>query len=147
LWRLGDGGDLKVQSADPHPWFSYQHDAGFEPAGSDTLLLLDNGQRRKKKDTQANTRGQLWRIDEKARSATLVMNADLGVYSPWVGSAQRLSNGNFHFVTGAIIRDTSFAARATEITPDGKIIYAIDMSGAVLYRSNRIADLYTPPDR
>jgi Arylsulfotransferase (ASST) len=59
LWRLGEGGDMKLQSSEKFPWFSYQHDAGFEPPGSDTLLLLDNGQRHKKRDAEAHTRGQL----------------------------------------------------------------------------------------
>jgi hypothetical protein len=147
LWRLGDGGDLKLQSSEKFPWFSYQHDAGFEPPGSDTLLLLDNGQRHKKKDPEAHTRGQLWKIDENARTATLLMNTDLGVYSPWVGSAQRLSNGNYHFTTGAVIEDISFAPRSLEVTPEGKVIYALEGIGALIYRTNRVADLYTPPTR
>ena len=53
LWRLGDEGDFKAESSDPKPWFSYQHDAAFEPPGSNTLVLLDNGQRRKEKEKDA----------------------------------------------------------------------------------------------
>ncbi|HVP00267.1 MAG TPA: aryl-sulfate sulfotransferase [Bryobacteraceae bacterium] len=147
VWRLGEGGDLKLISSEKFPWFSYEHDAGFEPPGSDVLLLLDNGPRHKKKDPEAHTRGQYWKIDEKARTATLVMNADLGVYSPFVGSAQRLSNGNFHFNTGAVMKDASFGARSIEITPEGKIVYSLETTGALVYRSNRIPDLYTPPVR
>ncbi|MEO8129319.1 MAG: aryl-sulfate sulfotransferase [Bryobacteraceae bacterium] len=147
LWKLGEGGDLKLESTEKFPWFSYQHDAGFEPPGSNTLLLLDNGQRHKKKDPEAHTRGQWWKIDEKARTATLVMSADLGVYSPFVGSAQRLSNGNFHFTTGALLEDVSFAGRSMEVTPEGKVIYALETNGALIYRSNRVVDLYTPPVR
>ena len=30
LWRLGQDGDFKIVSDDPHPWFSHQHDANFE---------------------------------------------------------------------------------------------------------------------
>lgn len=37
LWRLGNGGDFKVEAKDPNPWFSYAHDIGFEPAGSNML--------------------------------------------------------------------------------------------------------------
>jgi arylsulfate sulfotransferase len=147
LWRLGDEGDFEAKSTDGHPWFSYEHDSGFEPKGSDTLVVLDNGQRRKKKDVQVSTRGQLWKIDEKAHTATLLLNADLGIYSPWVGSAQRLSNGNFHFMTGATIEDVSFSARSIETSPEGKVIYTLKLSGGVVYRSNRVVDLYTPPDR
>ncbi len=32
----GEGGDFKTDSKDEYPWFSYQHDVAFEPAGSDT---------------------------------------------------------------------------------------------------------------
>src|SRR3954451_16285701 len=117
------------------------------PREGDTLLLLDNGQRHKKKDPKANTRGQLWKIDEKARTASLVMNADLGVYSPFVGSAQRLSNGNYHFTTGALLTETSFGGKFIETTPDGKVVYALEITGALMCRSNRVADLYTPPSR
>ncbi|MFL6447977.1 MAG: aryl-sulfate sulfotransferase [Bryobacteraceae bacterium] len=147
LWRLGDQGDFSAGSSNPSPWFSYQHDSAFEPSGSDTLVLLDNGQRRKKKDPQARTRGQMWKIDEKTRRATLLINADLGVYSPWVGSAQRLSNGNFHFMTGAVLDDTSFSGRSFETSPEGKLLRVLEMSGTLIYRSNRIVDLYTPPNR
>jgi hypothetical protein len=147
IWRLGDQGDFQAKTSDAHPWFSYEHDAAFEPAGSETLILLDNGQRHKKKDPKATTRGQVWKIDEKDHTATLVMNADLGVYSPWVGSAQRLSNGNFHFMTGAILDGTAVTGRSFETSPDGKIVYALQVSGGFMYRSNRVVDLYTPPDR
>jgi arylsulfate sulfotransferase len=147
LWRLGEGGDLKLQSNEKFPWFSYEHDAAFEPPGSDTLLLLDNGHAHRKKDPEAHTRGQYWKIDEKARTATLLMSADLGVYSPAVGSAQRLSNGNFHFDAGVVTRDLSRDARSIEVTPEGKVIYALEGSGVMVYRSNRVTDLYTPPNR
>ena len=147
LWRLGEGGDLKLESTEKFPWFSYEHDAGFEPPGSDTLLLLDNGQTRQKKDPTAHTRGQYWKIDEKARTAKLIMSADLGAYSPFVGSAQRLSNGNFHFNTGALLIDVGFGARSIEVTPAGKVIYSLETTGAAVYRSNRVMDLYTPPVR
>ena len=69
------------------------------------------------------------------------------MYSPFVGSAQRLSNGNFHFNTGALLKDSSFGARSIEVTPEGKIVYALEMTGAFVYRSNRVMDLYSPPVR
>src|SRR4051812_8633748 len=50
LWRLGDDGDLKPDKEDKLAWFSYQHDAAFEPPGSDTLVLFDHGHARQKKD-------------------------------------------------------------------------------------------------
>jgi arylsulfate sulfotransferase len=156
LWKLGQDGDFKAESTDPKPWFSFQHDAAFEPPGSNMLVLLDNGHRRvekekdkdgKEKDKDPHSRGQVWRIDEKARTATLVMNADLGVYAPAMGSAHRLSNGNYHFTTGVVSKDDTIRSKAIEVTPDGKIVYVLDTPGTTTYRSNRVADLYTPPNR
>ena len=159
LWRLGDEGDFKAESSDPKPWFSYQHDAAFEPPGSNMLVLLDNGQRRKEKekddakdkdknkDKDPHSRGQVWKIDESARTATLVTNADLGVYAAAVGSAHRLSNGNYHFTAGSVRKDGTPMSKAIEVTPDGKIVYVLDTPGSTTYRSNRVADLYTPPNR
>ena len=156
LWKLGQDGDFKAESSDPKPWFSYQHDAAFEPPGSNMLVLLDNGQRRvekekdkdgKEKDKEPNSRGQVWRIDEKAKTATLVVNADLGVYAPVMGAAHRLSNGNYHFTAGSVSKDDTFRSKAIEVTPDGRIVYVLDTPGTSTYRNNRVADLYTPPNR
>ena len=154
LWKLGDEGDFKVVSTDPKPWFSFQHDAAFEPPGSNMMVLLDNGHRRvekakekDKKDVEPDSRGQVWKIDENAKTATLVTNANLGVYAPAMGSAHRLSNGNYHFTTGTFRKDGAFGSKSIEVTPDGKIVYELDTPGGSTYRSNRIADLYTPPNR
>ena len=156
LWKLGQDGDFKAESSDPKPWFSFQHDAAFEPPGSNMLVLLDNGHRRvekekdkdgKEKDKEPDSRGQVWRIDEKARTATLVTNADLGVYAPAMGSAHRLSNGNYHFTTGVVVKDNTVRSKSIEVKPDGKIVYVLDAPGTTTYRTNRVADLYTPPNR
>ena len=94
-----------------------------------------------------HSRGQVWKIDERARTATLVTNADLGVYSAVVGSAHRLSNGNYHFTAGSVRKDGTSMSRAIEVTPDSKIVYVLDTPCSTTYRSKRVADLYTPPDR
>jgi arylsulfate sulfotransferase len=144
LWRLGLDGDFKAKSDDPYPWFSYQHDVGFDPPGSNRLIVFDDGDRRKKKDPKANNRGQVWELDEQTMTATLVVNADLGVYSPAIGSAQSLSGGGFSFESG-MVNPASVSSRATEVGPDGKIVYAQQTDGAGTYRSFRVPDLYTPP--
>jgi arylsulfate sulfotransferase len=144
LWRLGLDGDFKAKSDDPYPWFSYQHDVGFDPPGSNRLIVFDDGDRRKKKDPKANNRGQVWELDEQAMTATLVVNADLGVYSPAVGSAQSLSGGGYSFQSG-MINLPSVSTRETEVGADGKIVYAQQFDAAVNYRSFRVPDLYTAP--
>ncbi len=144
LWRLGLDGDFKAKSDDPYPWFSYQHDAGFDPPGSNRLIVFDDGDRRKAKFPKANNRGQVWELDEQTMTATLVLNADLGVYSFAIGSAQSLSGGGFSFESG-FINLPAVSSRATEVGADGKIVYAQQTDGAGTYRSFRVPDLYTPP--
>ncbi len=146
LWRLGAGGDFTAKSSDADPWFSYQHDAGYEPTGSNLLTLIDDGHARKKKHPEANNRGQVWKLDEKAKTAELVYNADLGVYSFAVGSAQRLANGGYSFEAGILNPQSPFS-RAIETAADGKVVYVQQLDGAIEYRSYRIADLYSPPTK
>jgi arylsulfate sulfotransferase len=148
LWRLGKDGDFTVKSNDPYPWFSYQHDVGFDPK-TGLLVVFDDGHRRKDKDPKANNRGQTWKLDQEARTATLVMNADLGVYAVAVGSAQPLSDGNYSFESGFINPGPAMFAtvysRTTETTPDGKIAYAQQLDGQLTYRSFRVATMYDAP--
>lgn len=139
LWRLGKDGDFQFLSDDPYPWFSHQHDANI---GVDGLLtLFDNGNTRYADDRSAQSRGQVIRLDEENRTATMVLNADLGAYSVALGSAQKLSNGDYHFHLGYIM--TSNSARAIEVDPSGKIVYEMNI-GEPEYRSFRRNGLYTP---
>ncbi len=146
LWKLGLGGDFTAKSDDPYPWFSYQHDVGFQPPGSDMLVLFDDGHRRKTKFPASNNRGQVWKLDEAAHTATLVMNADVGVYSLAVGSAQRLSNGGYSFEAG-FLHPPSISSRTIETSADGKITYAQQVDGGLTYRSFRVANMYSTPGK
>ena len=146
LWRVGEDGDFTAKATDPHPWFSYQHDAGFKPAGSNLLAMLDDGHERKKIDPMANNRGQVWKLDEESHTATLIYNADLGVYASALGSAQLLKNGGYTFEAGTI-GAPSLYARAVETSADGKVVYALQIEGASVYRSFRVADMYSSPDK
>ena len=145
LWRLGEGGDFQAKSDDPYPWFSFQHDVGFDPPGSNRLVLFDDGHRRKDKYPKANNRGQVWELDEEHHIATLAINADVGVYAVAVGSAQSLSNGGYSFESGFINPGPSVFSRATEVSPAGKVVYAQQLNGTLTYRSFRVPDLYTAP--
>ena len=106
LWRLGQGGDFQIIASDPHPWFSHQHDPNFL-AGDSTLVLFDNGNVRVAADADAHSRGQVLQVDEENRVARVLLNADLGVYSSALGSAQRLRNGDFQFDAGFIYDEAS----------------------------------------
>lgn len=134
IWRLGQGGDFTINSADPLPWFSHQHDAHY--VDNTTLVVFDNGNTRKSLDPTANSRGQALVLNEQTMQATLVSNVNLGTFSPAVGSAQRLPNGNLVF-------DSGFTEQTVEVRPNGVRTYALKMnlSGAQ-YRSFIFNGLY-----
>ena len=146
LWRLGNGGDFKVDSKDPNPWFSYAHDMGFEPAGSNMLALMDNSHVAHGKDKNLESRAQVWKLDEEKRTATLVHNASLGGYSICCGSIQLLKGGGYTSLVGWI-NQASPHARTTETDKDGKTVFAIELEGVSAYRSFNVPDMYSAPIR
>src|SRR5262249_16363131 len=138
VWRLGQGGDFTVNFTDPKLGFSHQHTPHY--IDDHTLILFDNGNTRRAGDLTANSRGQVWMLDEPTMTATLVLNADMGNYSDRVGSAQRLSNGNYSFTSGAQGRPP-FIGQSIEVLPDGTKAYVLEV-GRGLYRSYRTRTLY-----
>jgi len=108
--------------------------------------VLDDGHERKKIDPAANTRGQVLKLDEASLTATLVYNADLGVYASALGSAQSLKNGGYTFETGTL-NSPPLSSRAIETSADGKVVYALQVEGGSVYRSFRVADMYSSPDK
>ena len=142
LWRLGKDGDFTIQSSDPYPWFSHQHDAEYDNPGQPSLMsLYDNGNVRRGLFPAANSRGQVLYVNEPQRTVTPVLNADLGVYAFALGSAERLCNGNFFFDSG-IITGTN-TARSSEVLPNGRITYTLDTPNAA-YRTFRMFSLFQP---
>ena len=139
IWRLGKDGDFQINSTDPSPWFSHQHDPQFL-ADNTTLTLFDNGNVRNLLDPTANSRGQVIQLDEQNRIANLIVNIDMGQFSFALGAAQKLPNGNYHFDIGYLLDGTSIAV---EVDPSGNTVYALH-AGAPEYRSFRMRDLYTP---
>jgi hypothetical protein len=153
IWRLGQGGDFTVQeggtprgfpltpppvSTDSSPWFSHQHDAHY--INDSTMIVFDNGDTRRASDPTADSRGQVWKIDESTMTATLVFNADLGNYSDALGSAQRLSNGNYSFDSGRQGLPP-YIGQSIEVRPDGSKAYVLQ-TNVSLYRAFRIGSLY-----
>ncbi|MBV8676355.1 MAG: aryl-sulfate sulfotransferase [Planctomycetaceae bacterium] len=138
VWRLGQGGDFTINSSDPSPWFSHQHDVRY--VNDSTLVLFDDGNTRRATDPNADSRGQELVLNEKTMQATLVVNADLGNYSSALGSAQRLPNGDFDFTSG----DLGSGGQSIEVLPNGTKTYVLQMSG-LEYRSYFMSTLYGPP--
>jgi arylsulfate sulfotransferase len=139
IWRLGQGGDFTVNSTASSPWFTHQHDAHF--IDDTTMIVFDDGDVRRASDPTADSRGQVWKIDEQTLTATLVFNADLGNYSDALGSAQRLSNGNYAFDSGRQGQRPHQFGQSIEVQPDGSKAYVLQVSQPV-YRAFRVQTLY-----
>lgn len=137
LWRLGNTGDFTVNSSNPHPWFSHQHDTTFAENG--LLTLFDNGNTRIS-EYGGNSRGQSWSLDETHKVATPVLNLDLGVYSTATGSAELLPLGNYHFFLGFINGTNS---KSVEYTPGGELRFEEAFPQNNGYRSFRMVTLYS----
>ena len=110
------------------------------------LVLMDDSHVRNEKDKKAESRAQIWKLDEEKRTATLTYNADLGGHAACCGSMQNLKSGGYASLAGAI-GGTSARGRATETDKDGKTIFALGLEGFSVYRSFRVDDMYSAPLR
>jgi hypothetical protein len=146
LWTLGLGGSFTMTgTADPYPWFSHQHDVEFVPGSTTQITVFDDGNTRVSQNPGEDSRGQALTIDQAALTASLLLNADMGVYAVACGSAQLLDNGNYHFDTGWVPQTVgSPQAQSVEVTPGGSIIYSLNDT-TVTYRTYRMSTLYSIP--
>ena len=144
LWRLGKDGDFTIDSDDPYPWFSHQHDASFEPGSDSRISLFDNGNTHAAVVPGATSRGQILEIDQAARTARLIVNSDLGLLSVALGSAQLLEEGGYHFEAGFVFDPSNPAvpsSYAIQVSNTGDPQFTLKM-GAAVYRSFRLKDLF-----
>jgi hypothetical protein len=139
LWRLGKDGDFKREAGEKGSWFSYQHDVGYEPNGSGRLTLMNNNG-----DPKTGNRAQIWKLDEEKHIAKLEYDAEMGVHVICCGSMQLLKNGDYSAQSGWVL---PLYGRTAEVDKAGKIVFAIDFEGAIVYRSFRVDDMYSAPPR
>jgi arylsulfate sulfotransferase len=140
LWKLGAGGNFKPISNISDPWFSHQHDVRY--VNDKTLLVFDDGNTRRATSPTVDSRGQEWVLDEQNLTATLVVNADMGNYSSFLGSSQLLPNGNLAFTSGAISSSKTPTSQSIEVLPNGTRVYVLQMSESQ-YRSYFESTLYS----
>jgi hypothetical protein len=138
VWKLGAGGNFKAIANTSQPWFSHQHDVRY--LNGTTLLVFDDGNTRQASYPSAHSRGQEWALNEQNMTATLVVNADMGNYSDFLGSSQVLPSGNLAFTSGNL-SSSKPGGQSIEVLPDGTLIYVQQMS-IFEYRSYFESTLY-----
>ena len=168
LWMLGNGG-IGGPGGVPLPTFtlftngtggpdlgypyqSHQHDAEIELSGHlfngfRVLTLFDDGNTRQANfNPTANSRCQIYAINESALVANLNTNSDMGSYSFAIGSAQLLANGNLMcdsgFIGGFANANTNPLTETVETDQAGNFVYKMD-AAQTSYRTFRMKDLYT----
>jgi arylsulfate sulfotransferase len=157
LWRLGNEGDFTFNNInnDPWPWFSGQHDAGYQNNGAGPLTVFDDGNTRRAnpplglgagcEPLYCSSRGMALTVDETNMTVTPVVSQYLGEIASAYGSAQLLTNGNYYFDPGLVNNEYGYCQEIlpTPGTVNGNTVY--NMKGPTLYRSFRMSNLYNPP--
>ena len=133
---------LSVRHQDWLVNIDYQDSASFLAPGQN--LLYDNANTRCVRFDVCESRGQVYSLDAGRMLATLATNVGLGRYSYALGSAQRLSNGNYHFNSGVAGLISDPLAVAQEVLAGGSSNYALAVP-VLVHRSFRIRSLYTTP--
>jgi hypothetical protein len=157
LWRLGEGGDFKLEGAiDPTDWFYAQHDVNFASAnttGIFRLAMLDNGNNRQfPPNVACNTAGAppclyttvpVMQVDENAKTAAYVFHDILPVplFNGFAGSGRVLGNGNVEYNLAAV---HGTDGNTYEVTPTAtpQTVWQMILPGQYTYRSIRMPSLY-----
>jgi arylsulfate sulfotransferase len=155
LWKLGQGGDFKLEGAtDPTDWFYAQHDVNFvspNTTGSFQLAIMDNGDDRLFPSgvTCAGsgafacyTTIPIMQVDENAKTASFLFHQILppSLYSNFAGSTRVLSNTNVEYNLAGLTNQ----ANTYEVTPTAtpQIVWQMIINGTNTYRSFRMPSLY-----
>ena len=104
-------------------------------------MILDNGNFRRDTNPAATSRGQVYQLDEQAKTATLVLNADLGRYSLAVGSDRKAVERQLLVRRGVPARRLRYQRRSG--FQRLKSVFSV-RTAAPVYRSYRLADMYSP---
>jgi arylsulfate sulfotransferase len=159
LWKLGDGGTLKLAGGvSPTDWQYAQHGPGFfspNTSGVFSLGLMDNGDDRLyPASSKCTPQGDLpasclytsipvFKIDEVGKTATLTFHQKLAprLYSFFGGNTEELTNGDVEY---NLCGEANTASAVYEVTQekDPKTVWNMQLTNAHFYRAFRIPSLY-----
>jgi hypothetical protein len=171
LWKLGPGGDFVIPGGSPADFNYAQHYpvlTSSKSSGVFPLLMFDNGNNRIV-DTNGTVCGSpgaagcysrpvLLQLDETSKTAEILWQDKLPVFSYCCGSIDTLGNGDVEFDI-AVAPVGLGGSRVQEVTQElvPRLVWQMDVIGQLAYRGFRIPSLYpgvqwniplsTPPHR
>jgi hypothetical protein len=156
LWRLGPGGDFVIPGGSPADFNYAQHYpvlVGGKSTGVFPLLLFDNGNNRildsngtlcgSPGAASCYSRPVLFELDETSKTAQILWQDKLPVFSGCCGSINTLGNGDVEFDI-AVESSAPLTSRVQEVTqePVPRLVWQMDVIGQLAYRAFRIPSLY-----
>ena len=161
IWHLGEGGDFTlVGGTDPTDWFWAQHGpsfAGVNTTGMYPLAVFDDGDDREvTPGTPCGTvqveclssctcysTGEIFQLDEQAKTATIVFRDVPNAYSFYGGNAEVLANGDFEYDLSA--GSPTGGALVLEVSPQEnprQVVWQMIVPPETAYRAFRMPSLY-----
>jgi arylsulfate sulfotransferase len=156
LWRLGPGGDFVIPGGSPADFNYAQHYpvlTSSKSFGVFPLMIFDNGNNRimDSNGTLCDSPGAascysrpvIFELDETSKTARILWQDKLPVFSGCCGSIGVLENGDAEFDI-ALESNMPLASRIQEVTLDSvpQLVWQMDLSGQLAYRAFRIPSLY-----
>ena len=141
IWKLGPGGNFKAIANTPQP---VVHPPARRAATSTTTPCWSSmtGTPASKTTKRRTAAGRNGFSTRQNMTATLVVNADMGNYSSFLGSAELLSNGDLAFTSGGLGPASNPFGQSIEVLPNGTRVYVQQMS-EYEYRSYFESTLYS----
>jgi arylsulfate sulfotransferase len=155
LWKLGPGGDSTIPGGGAVDFNYAQHYPiliGGKSLGVYPLMMFDNGNNRvvDSSGTQCDgmhiscySRPVIFQLDENAKTAQILWQYKLPVFSDCCGSINVLGNGNAEYDI-AVFLASPFSSRIQEVTQETvpRLVWQMDLNGQLAYRAFRIPSLY-----
>jgi arylsulfate sulfotransferase len=157
LWRMGPGGDFAIPGGTQADFNYAQHYPvliSSKSSGVFPLMLFDNGNGRivDSLGTQCNTPGAaacysrpvIFQMDESAKTATILWQYKLPVFSLCCGSINVLENGNAEYDIAAETFLPVVSSRIQEVTQEvvPQLVWQMDLNEQLAYRAFRMPSLY-----
>jgi arylsulfate sulfotransferase len=154
LWRLGPGGDFVIPGGSPADFNYAQHYPiliGTKKSGVFPLMMFDNGNNRVVDSSgtvcgsavPCYSRPVIFQLDETAKTAQVLWQYKLPIFSFCCGSINTLDNGNAEYDI-AVAAQGPYSSRIQEVTqePVPQLVWQMDVTGHLAYRAFRIPSLY-----